>query len=144
MRARHLIIDEIFTQLGGVKRAAELLSVPEGTARTWEQDPGRSGREIPLSQLLKIITLAAQEIASENGEALIDELLAHFTDPAHRKLVSPAAIAELERALELIRDGASRKLRAVVPCPECGDELKIAGTIDGKRVYLCRTCTTRA
>jgi hypothetical protein len=140
MRPRHLIIDDIFEQLGGVKAAAERLRVAEGTARTWEQDPERSGREIPIRQLLKIISLAAAEIASEQGEALLDELLEHFCAPANRKLVTAAAIAELERALEAIRSGAACKRRKVLGCADCGDELKIAGSIDGRRVYVCRTC----
>ena len=139
MRARHLIINDIFEEFGGVKLAAERLSVPEGTARTWEQDPERSGREIPVSQILKLITLAAQEIESEAAEALLDELLAHFCEPANRKTVTAAAIADLERALDAIRTGSPKRAR-VVACPDCGDELKIAGSIEGKRIYACRTC----
>jgi hypothetical protein len=67
-------------------------------------------------------------------------LLGHFAAPANRKIVSQQALAELERAIEVIRDGKFTKRRAIVPCPGCGDELKVVGEIEGQRVYICRTC----
>ena len=138
MRPRHLIYDAMFDALGGVAVAAKLMGVPEGTARTWEQSPDRSGREMPVKNVIDIISLCASAETNAILQELAEELIRHFIDPAKRVLVSRDPVVEIERALIALRAAGYGNDRR--GCHTCGGDLSIKGYMDCQPVFGCSKC----
>ena len=139
MRTRYLIAADMIEQLGGPEKVGSLLGVEEGTVRKYAEDPERSGRDIPVNKLLRLISLAAAQETNEALQNILDELLAHFAAPAKRKIVRDCALLEVEEALFHLKNGKSYD-SVIQRCDKCSGPLKIKGKMDGLFLYECPRC----
>lgn len=136
MRPRFLIYSDTFDELGGVRLVSRILGVEEGTVRKYEEDPARSGREMPVPGVIDVLAaLSARQ--AERSQALVDEILCHFAAPARRKVVREGAI---EEAFQILNNGNGHRSPR---CPGCGATLKQSGMLMGQTVYMCPGCKGR-
>lgn len=133
MRPRFLIYSDAFDELGGVRLVSRILGVEEGTVRKYEEDPERSGREMPVPAVIDVLAALSARQAGRS-QALVDEVLSHFATPARRKILRDGAI---EQAFEILKNGNGN---SHARCPGCGAGLKDSGMLMGQTVYTCPGC----
>lgn len=135
----HLRVQNLIGELG-VRRVAQVLGVSEGRVYKYGQDPDVSGADIPLKHLCRLLAEAAADTTQERQQELVTEIIQFFAVPARRRVIRMSDLDELAELVGMLR-GECRgpvKRPAVVSCPECGDQLRVSGELDGQRVYVCR------
>jgi len=137
----HLRVQNLIVELG-IERVARELCVSEGRAYKYGQDPKISGSDIPVRHLRKVIALASADASRERLQTPVDDLVAYFAEPARRRLVRVSDLDDLQCVVGRLQGMTGGALKRLTPiaCPDCGDELRVSGELDGQRVYLCRQC----
>jgi len=143
MRPKHLILTDMVLELGGFRQVSKQLGVSEVTLRKNCEDPERSGKPITLKNYQDLLALAGPMTHNTNLQTHINEALEHFTEPAHRKIVSDALLTDLDRFLGALKNGGHWKPQSLsVACPQCSNEMYLIKSDQGP-LYVCRDCLAR-
>lgn len=140
MRPMFLVIQDATRELGGAEKLAAQLGVSPGHVYKYGEDPNESGKDIPVRHLITIVALTANASTKPVLQELCNELLAHFTAPARRRVVSDQAIEDLEYAVKALRDDTSRPVQSITACPECRGKLRLVAQINGVAIFECPSC----
>jgi hypothetical protein len=140
MRPPYLIIQDLIRELT-VSLVARTLGVSEGRVYKYGEDPEVSGEAIPLSRLLRLISLAASD-PRPRVQQLLDELLGQFV-PGSRKIIHTERLARIEEDLRSLLSGGYIEFRpqeTLLVCNECREPLQVIAGGDGTMRYVCRGC----
>jgi len=133
------MINGMISELGAEKISKEFgVSLP--AVYKYGEDPDQSGKDIPVKHLFSLIALAADEKSNQTLQAILDELLNYFANPARRRVVREEGIRELELALSALKH-ANGKSPQIERCPDCFGPMRLEGkTSSGILIYRCITC----
>lgn len=145
MRPRHLIFDELFDVMGGPDEVAGFLGVANWTVRKYEEDPGRSGREMPVPVLDKLFVKAGDLMHNARFQDLIDELLNSFARLAGRRVIRGDHAEMIKSMLDGNGNDYDKiKSEQVARCVQCFAPMRVEGrTTNGLIIYRCLVCGER-
>lgn len=102
-RDRYNVQGDIIRALGGADEVAGMLRVAPVTVRKAMEDPDKSGQDITVKNLQKLLAVAGQHLSNLKLQGHVDELLQdHFLNPCHRRVYLEDQIFQ---AMDILQNG---------------------------------------